>query len=79
VEYRARLAKDENSGLSVSVGGTEQVKADSSQGGVVGGAWTGDVLVFPGEEDKVSVTCNKYGLAEITVFGDLVDDPRARK
>jgi hypothetical protein len=81
VEYRARLDAQEkaNSRLSVRIGGYEEVKADASQGGSVAGAWTGDVRVLPGQEDNVSVTCNYYGLAEITVYGELVDDPRSKR
>ncbi len=81
VEYRAQLDTKEPSlsSLIVSVGGEERVKTDASQGTPVAGAWTGDVLIFPGKERDVSVTCSYYGLAEILVYGELVDDPRGAK
>jgi hypothetical protein len=81
IEYRARLDPRQKAGsrMTICVGGKDEVKADASQGGSVAGTWTGDVLVVPGRESDVSVTCNYYGLAEITVFGELVDPPPTKK
>jgi hypothetical protein len=81
VEYRAFLDPDKgrNSDLVIRVGGNEVVKKTAPEGSVVNGAWDGDVLVHPGQEEGVSLTCSMYGLAEMVVYGALVDEPKAER
>jgi hypothetical protein len=78
VAYRACLREDDHSDLVVIVGGETRVKANGSQGTVVSGTWDGDVLILPGRERDVSVTCDYFGLAEVVVYGEVVEAPRAR-
>jgi len=81
VDYRARLNPEgsSNSHITVRIGGKDEIKADASQGATASGSWTGDVLVFPGGEEGVSLTGAYFALAEMTVFGELVDDAREKR
>ncbi|MCK6461086.1 MAG: hypothetical protein L6Q95_14485 [Planctomycetes bacterium] len=81
VEYRARLdpEKSTHSGLVIRIAGKEVVKTNASEGAVVNDAWNGDVLILPGGEEGVSITCSMYGLAEMVIHGDIVDQSGERK
>lgn len=53
--------------------GKEKIEGNAAERDTFDGVWNGDVLLHPGDETKVVVTCHYYGLAEVTVFGKLVD------
>jgi hypothetical protein len=75
--YRARLDPqgERNSRLKIEACGTTVVETDASKQKSVEGAWDGDVVVRPGEEERVTLTCAYYALAEMTVIGAIEDAP----
>jgi len=81
ITYRAILdpKRSSHSDLVLKIGDEKVEVAASELPGEtnrVEGAWRGEVLIRRGDERKVSLTCSYFGLAEATIFGDLVDDPK---
>ena len=76
IEYRARLdvRSPQHSDVRIAVGGKQVVRETAAGGERVRGVWTGDVRIRGGQEKGVSVTCSYYGLAEIIVYGELLED-----
>jgi hypothetical protein len=72
--YRVILdeAKGRRSRFDIRIGG-EKIEGDAAEHARHEGDWSGDLLLHPGDETKVVVTCHYFGLAEMTVYGELVD------
>jgi hypothetical protein len=81
VTYRAQLDPEGSptSSMVVRIGGKDEIKANASKGPTAAGSWSGDILVLPGDEREVSLTVAYFVLAEVVLYGELVDDPRGPK
>lgn len=53
----------------VAVGPPDDVPKDAPAD--VSGTWTGDLVVRQGEEDRLTITCHYFGMADVTVWGRL--------
>ena len=77
IHYRARLDPQgsSHSDLRIRAGGKTVIETDASKQKAIEDVWNGDLLLRPGDENKVSLTCSYYAMAEMTVYGELVDAP----
>ena len=75
IEYRARLDAGSLylSDFRIRIDGKDVVHETADRGDSPRGVWTGDVTIRRGQEKTVSMTCSYYGLAEIFVYGELID------